>query len=322
MSTKNQISSLHVGDERALWEQVKGRWQLVHGGMLRQGFSLEFHDFSERRPLNWSESFHEHSLEICVNLHGSATFRRGASTMRLSDNEVAIYTVPTGNGLSAIREAGGHHYFYTLEFSRDWLRENLRHSQDRLKPEIRRFITRPDRSRAHVECFTLPPAMIPIRIDLLAPPIPDAARDAWYFGKAFEILALTVYEQAKFVRPTERRNRERAEKARALIDHSFENPPTLDELAKEAGCSPFHLSRMFKHELGVCISDYQRAIRMEKAAEFLREGMSVTETATAVGYSNVSAFIKTFGSHHCTTPSRWASLWHKEASRTPALKSS
>lgn len=315
MPTRNHLPiSSDSSHENFVWKQVKGRWRLVHGGMLRQGFSLEFHDFSIKEPLDWSASFHEHSMEICINLHGDASFRRGATTLALRDNQYAVYTVPNTKP-GAIRNPIGHHCFYTLEFSRDWLRENLQHSMDRLKPQIRQFILRPDRARAFVECSSMPPAMIPIRIDLLAPPVSEGARDAWYYGKIFEILALTVYQQPSPPSAIEQRNRERVEHTRALIEHSINNPPSLPILARESGCSPFHLSRMFKSMLGISISDYQRASRMEKAAVHLRSGKSVAETAEAVGYSNVSAFIKAFFGHHFTTPSRWAALWREQADK-------
>jgi len=306
ISDTSPIPSL--SEETRFWRKVNGRWRQVYGGMEEQGFSLEFHDFAISEPLQWDESFHDLSLEICFNLHGEATLRRGAQTLELKDNEIAIYTVPATRP-RAIRKPVARHCFYTLEFSVRWLRENLRQSLDHLKPEIRQFISRPNRARAHVERFTLPPSMIPMRIDLLAPPVPEAACSAWYYGKVFEILALTLYRQPEAFSASEGRNRERAERARVLIEKNFDNPPSLAELAEEAQCSPFHLSRTFKQELGISITHYQRAIRMEKAALFLRQGKSVTETAMAVGYSNVSAFIKGFDQHHCTTPARWIALW-------------
>ncbi len=294
--------------ERLVWEQTKGRWRLVHGDMLERGFSLEFHDFSLKAPLDWSASFHEQTVEICINLHGGATIKRGSSLHQLADNEVAVYTVP-GHRPQAVRQPEGHHCFYTLEFSCEWLRKHLAPSLHQLKPEILHFLERPDRARAYVERFALPLPMIPIRIDLLAPPVSEAASDAWYFGKIFEILALTIFKPRDAIPAARRRNRERAEIAKALVESTFENPLTLEDLAREAGCSPYHLSRTFHREFGISISLYLRAVRMEKAAEYLRQGMSVTETSVAVGYSNVSAFIKTFGLHHCTTPARWAAAW-------------
>jgi len=303
-------SQTKVQKEGTVWSKVAGRWRLVHGSMIREDFALEFHDFSTNIPLDWAESFHDFSMEICINLHGRATFH-GAKPFELSDNQVAIYTVPK-NKPRATRHAGGRHCFYTLEFSRDWLRDNLKNSLDGLKPPIHSFVTRPDRARPYVECLHMPSAMIPIRIDLLAPPCPAEGADAWYYGKILEILSLTIYKLNEFVNPTANRNRDRMEKVRAMLDQSLELLPPLNTLARSAGVSTFYLCRMFKEYCGVGIGEYHRAIRMERAAQLLREGKSVTETATTLGYKNLSAFIKTFGSYHCTTPSRWAALWQKK----------
>lgn len=312
MPPQNPHSALAIPPTHSAKEPAsKARRRLVHGDMIRQGVCLEFHDFSLASPLDWTGTFHAHSLEICLNLHGDATLRRGSKALSLQNNECAVMTVPTTRPATE-RTPLGRHCFYTLRFTREWLKDHLRNSLDRLKPEIRHFVLRPTRARAYIECFPLPTAMIPMRIDLIAPPVPEGARDAWYFGKIFEIIALTLYEPAKAGSPVEERNRHRVERARELIQRSIENPPALDALAREADCSPFHLSRMFKQALGISISDYQRAARMEAAAAHLRAGKSVGVTSELVGYRSVSAFINAFGTHHRTTPSHWAALWRED----------
>jgi AraC-like DNA-binding protein len=78
-------------------------------------------------------------------------------------------------------------------------------------------------------------------------------------------------------------------------------------LAAELGCSAFHLSRIFARECGVSIPRYLRMERIEKAAEILRsdKNVSVTDAATAVGYSSLSAFIKAFVEHFKVLPSEY-----------------
>lgn len=294
--------------EAGIWGRLPARWRLVHGGLRSNGASIEFHDFALSEPFDWSSSFHEQTLEICINLHGAATMQRGAEHFHLRDNEIAVYTVAARKP-RAQRLPGGHHCFYAIELSCAWLRKHLGDSRSRLKPAVLQFIERPTRAQSFVEVRPLPPAMIPLRIDLLAPPVPAGAQDAWYFGKIFEILALTVFRAERATSENDLRIRERVERARARLDRDFENPPSLRDLGREANCSEFYLSRLFKQELGVSISTYLRATRMEKAAANLRTGMSVTDTAIAVGYNSVSAFIKAFGEYHRTTPSRWIAVW-------------
>jgi AraC-like DNA-binding protein len=72
-------------------------------------------------------------------------------------------------------------------------------------------------------------------------------------------------------------------------------PPSLEEIGREVGCSPFHLSRTFSQETGMTIPQYLRKLRMERAAELLRSGShNVTEAALEVGYSSLSHFSMAF----------------------------
>ena len=80
-----------------------------------------------------------------------------------------------------------------------------------------------------------------------------------------------------------------------LLTRDLANPPTLEMLGQEVGCSPFYLSRIFSREVGLTIPQYLRNIRMERAAELLRSGRyNVTEAAIEVGYSSLSHFSKAF----------------------------
>jgi AraC-like DNA-binding protein len=75
----------------------------------------------------------------------------------------------------------------------------------------------------------------------------------------------------------------------------LEDPPTLEELGQEVGVSQFYLSRTFSQEMGMTIPQFLRRIRMERAAELLRDGRhNVTEAAFAVGYSSLGHFSKSF----------------------------
>ena len=89
--------------------------------------------------------------------------------------------------------------------------------------------------------------------------------------------------------------RERVERTKQLLERDLTNPPTLELLGQEVGCSPFYLSRIFSREVGLTIPQYLRNLRMERAAELLRTGRyNVTEAATEVGYSSLSHFSKAF----------------------------
>ncbi len=309
--TPNHSPSNSLHDSAAPRKETdRCRSHHIYGGLHQYGFNVEFCDFSLKTPFRWGDTFADHSLQICINLHGDTTVEQGGRTAVFGDNKVAVYTVGEEKP-KVTREARGHHCFYTLTFSRQWLFKHMRLSMDFLKPEVRHFIEHPQDPHSFFEWFTLPLPLIPCRIDLLAPPVHPAARETWYYGKIFEILALAIYVKEDAKDATEMRNRERADRVRSLIEEDYQNLGSLKMLAKAAKCSPFHLSRIFKKVYGISISDYHQAIRMEKASEFLRGGMTVTETSSTVGYSNISAFIAAFSRYHQTTPSRWLASWKK-----------
>lgn len=65
------------------------------------------------------------------------------------------------------------------------------------------------------------------------------------------------------------------------------------------------LSRIFNKETGMSFSLWKQAIRLHAALRYLSEGETVTNTAMACGYDNVSFFIKIFKEKFSMTPSHF-----------------
>ena len=119
----------------------------------------------------------------------------------------------------------------------------------------------------------------------------------WLEAKALELLSYAVTTPCEDGQSRRRDllDTERAERVCAILDLEFVNPPSLSELARRVGCSPFHLSRTFSKVVGMSIPQYARKRRIEKAAELLRGGRhNVTEAAFAVGYSSLGHFSVAF----------------------------
>ena len=94
----------------------------------------------------------------------------------------------------------------------------------------------------------------------------------------------------------------RLERARELIEDCA-TEPTLGEIAAAAALSKFHLLRLFKAAFGCTPSAYWRGRRLDRGRRLLRAtSMTVTEIAAALGYEDVSAFIRAFRRHFGTTP--------------------
>ncbi|WP_118135500.1 AraC family transcriptional regulator [Oceanicella sp. SM1341] len=81
---------------------------------------------------------------------------------------------------------------------------------------------------------------------------------------------------------------------------------SLDELAAEAQLSPFHFSRMFKHNLGVSPRAYMQRLRVERACVLLETtDLPVVDIAFAVGYSSGQVLARVFARHRHMSPSAW-----------------
>lgn len=84
-------------------------------------------------------------------------------------------------------------------------------------------------------------------------------------------------------------------KVKSFLEDNYSRPIALDEIARHAGVSPFHLCHIFSHENDFTIFEYLTHIRMTRARCLLDEGkLSVSETAYAVGFNNSNYFSKVF----------------------------
>ena len=81
---------------------------------------------------------------------------------------------------------------------------------------------------------------------------------------------------------------------------------TLDELGREAGVHPVHLSRVFRKFVGDGIGDYVHRLRIRAACEkMLATENSMAEISLAVGFADQSHFTRVFRKATGMTPVRF-----------------
>lgn len=97
------------------------------------------------------------------------------------------------------------------------------------------------------------------------------------------------------------------DRACAYIAFNYDEPIRLHMLAKRiARVSPGHLARLFQESKGVTFTQYLRDIRLQKAAEMLRNTqLTVSSIATDVGYFDGSRFAVHFRRHFGVTPTKY-----------------
>lgn len=92
-----------------------------------------------------------------------------------------------------------------------------------------------------------------------------------------------------------------------LIDDtvaSDQSAPTLEELARRTGFSPFHLHRVFKKATGVTPRAYAAAARARKLREKLGPSRTISEAVHDAGYSSSSRFYERATQRLGMTPAR------------------
>ena len=108
----------------------------------------------------------------------------------------------------------------------------------------------------------------------------------------------------------------------ALMEANFEEPLSLDELARLASLSQRHLQRMFKHTLNMTPMHYYLNLRLRRArALLLQTEMSVMSVTVACGFQSSCHFSKSYRTLFGYSPSMERNQ-HKHAPPVHALASS
>ncbi|MGO4546925.1 response regulator [Paenibacillus sp. 2TAB23] len=106
------------------------------------------------------------------------------------------------------------------------------------------------------------------------------------------------------------RNQAIAEQIVRIIAERHHLPLTVEEIAKEVYLSPNYIRTIFKEKMGETILDYLTKVRINHAAELLKDkALKVREVAHNVGYENVSYFCSVFYKHKGSTPNEFRKMY-------------
>ena len=136
-------------------------------------------------------------------------------------------------------------------------------------------------------------------------PAPDPLFvDETMLGVLDRVTGLTTWRKSAPAAAGARARRDVAERAREVLARRYTERASLEELARAASCSPFHLARMFRHATGRSLHGYRTELRLRAALERLGDaGADLLELALLLGYSSHSHFTDVFRSAFGVTPS-------------------
>jgi AraC family transcriptional regulator len=101
------------------------------------------------------------------------------------------------------------------------------------------------------------------------------------------------------------------DRARDIIARDFLKPLTVERIARDAQCSPFHLSRLFRRATGVTLYRAVVRMRLRSALErLLDEPAHIARIALDGGFASHSHFTDAFRAEYGCSPSEARTLRH------------
>jgi signal transduction histidine kinase/DNA-binding response OmpR family regulator len=92
--------------------------------------------------------------------------------------------------------------------------------------------------------------------------------------------------------------------ASVIMDNILSREFGVEELSKEIGISRVHLYRKIKQVTGLSVSEYIRAVKLNKSKELMNKGgLTISEVAYASGFTSPSYFTKCFKNQYDMAPS-------------------
>ena len=172
------------------------------------------------------------------------------------------------------------------------------------KKRVRKML---EDQNGQITSYQLSP-MIKRRVfEILQCPYRGMIKNIYIEAKVMELITLFFQEEERHSEhKLETEEIKKLKRAQDIILSCLDEPYSIKELAKKVGLNDFQLKKGFKQLYGTTVFGLIRSQKMEKAAWLMKmEGHNVSETASAVGYSNFSNFTVAFRKHFGCNPSEY-----------------
>ena len=100
----------------------------------------------------------------------------------------------------------------------------------------------------------------------------------------------------------------RVRKSKAFMENNYAEQLDLERIAAAACMSKYHFVRTFRRAYGVTPRQYLREVRLSRARELLKKGVSVTQVCYEVGYESISTFSNAFKRGYGYSPQKYVKL--------------
>lgn len=286
----------------------------LHRFLLRRGLEINFFNAEFHRPVTMDAEIHYPHLEISYTTAGNSSWSASSQDFTIS---------PGMSTIIYVQEAKIHAELCSNEPMQHMeLRIDLRYFDNEI-PKLERL------AGASVYCKqTAGSPQIPLLVEQMKQcPYQGSLQRLYLEGKALELLALQLdgVDKEEAVQQVSSKltvaDIQCLHKAKDILSHSWKQPPSLLGLARLAGLNDYKLKLGFKELFGTTVFGYVRSMRMNEARRFLEQGeANVSQTASMVGYQNVSHFASLFRKTFGYNPSECGRLTAPASSHPPAVK--
>lgn len=249
---------------------------------------------------------------------------RGSSSIRFpSDDPFDLHGPACGvmlhpEGLEKMEIAhGGEESWITIFCKPAVLSDTLDLPASRLPADFRPFLNGASPALYNRQ-VPLSPEMAISVASLFREPVDDGVHRVFTEAKVMDLLCQVVMQltgapKADATIRLNAREKKRLHEVHETLDAAYVRPPSLSDLARQAGMNQSKLTAAFRQYFGVSIHEYCLARRMAVAMDLLRAGNgTITEVAGAVGYDYPGNFTAAFKRHFGFTP---RAVLHRELAR-------
>jgi len=87
-----------------------------------------------------------------------------------------------------------------------------------------------------------------------------------------------------------------------MLNAHFSDDVSLNFLAENVGCTPYHLIRFFKKSVGISPYAYLMQVRLERVKQMIRAGRQLADIAYETGFADQSHLNRSFKKRYLITP--------------------